>query len=220
MTEFNIAGPSTVNGLKDALVANGGLDYFDEITAESVQYGRKTILKKGSLSMYITDVGSGNNTVDGTALTSMRTLAKGYATDSAIVIFGTNTSTGNIAYAWPIIIFKTVGGDPAVFHCIPNSTSYHVNAPGFSTDSSYMALLRCITLTESAKITNTSDFCQYNNSSNYLTTASLPSVPDSSKDVYFCTTRPFSSVLNPFMLSINGVSYASFAYNSILVKTT
>lgn len=220
MTEFNIASPSTVDGLKDALIANGGLNYFDEITAESIQYGRKTILTKGSLSVYITDVGSGNNTVNGTNLTGMRTLVKGYATDSAIVIFGTNSLTSETAYAWPIIIFKTVSGDPVVFHCVAYNASYRVNEPGFDSNSSYMARLRCITLTGSSKITNTSDFCQYNNSSNYLTTASLPSVPDSSKDVYFCTTRPFASILKPFMLSINGESYASFAYNSILVKTT
>lgn len=218
MTEFNIASPSTVDGLKDALIANGGLNYFDEITAESASNGRKTTLTKGSLSVYITDVTTGYNTVDGTALTYMRTLSKGYATDSAIVIFGTDTSNLT-AYAWPIIIFKTVSGDPVVFHCIADSTARHINAPGFDPNSDYVARLRCITLTSSSKITNTSNFCQYNNSNNYLTTASLPSVPSSSKDVYFCTTRPFASILNPFMLSINGESYASFAYNSILVKT-
>ena len=221
MTEFNIAGPSTVNGLKDALIANGGLDYFDEITAESVSDGRKTTFTKGSLSMYITEVSSGNASVDGTTIGDMKCLLKGYATDSAIVLFGAvNASASGLRYNWPIVIFKTVNGDPALFHCLQISGTVYTNTPGFTSGTGAMGRFRCITLTENTKIANTSDFAQYNNSDNYLTTASLPSVPDSSKDVYFCTTRPYASVLNPFMLSINGVSYASFAYNSILVKTT
>jgi hypothetical protein len=62
--------------------------------------------------------------------------------------------------------------------------------------------------------------CQQNNDNNIITTANFYTAYDQAKDVYFCLNRPYYGTAAPFAIEIDGVPYMSFAYNTILVKST
>lgn len=228
MQRYSIPAPSeeNVNGLKDFLVNHGGLDYFDEITAEWVDgKSRVTILMKNRAAITIKEYTESTSlTVNNRYFPSydgwnVYNIGYGYMTDTAIVL-APLSSRGYIAYPFPIVICKTQKGYTCVFHPTYNSSSSSESA-GYSQSNSY-SMTRCYIIDNEGTLTNWDTYLYQNNGNiyNVLTTAHIPGRVDVVKDVYYATNRPFYQMAQPFMLDIGGESYASFAYNTILIKTT
>lgn len=229
MQRYSIPKPSeaNVNGLKDFLVSHGGLDYFDEITAEWVDgNSRVTTLTKNGAAITIKEY------IDSTSLTvnnrsfssydnwSVCKIGYGYTTDTAIVLAPLN-SNGYIAYSLPIVICKTQKGYTCVFHPTSSGSTSSPEYTGYNQMNTY-SMTRCYIIDNEDILTNWDTYLYQNNGNvnNVLTTAPIPGRVDVAKNVYYATNRPFYKTGQPFMVDIDGVSYASFAYNTILIKTT
>ena len=226
MQRYDIPGIDEINALKDFLVNHGGLDYFDEIAVNGVGgRRRKTTLKKNGAEIIIEeDYNSSDLTVNNKEFPMYNSYAVyelkyGYATDSAIVLVPHN-SLRDVSYPLPIVICKTQKGYTCVFHPLYVSKD-SVSEKGYSESSNY-TITRCYIIDDEGTLTvwDTYHYQNNRNSQNILTTAPIPGRVDVAKDVYYTIHRPFSSIAQPFMLDIGGVSYASFAYNTILIKTS
>ena len=229
MQRYDIPEPSeaNVNGLRDFLVAHGGLDYFDEITAEWVDNAKRvTTLTKNGAAITIresTNGGGYNLSVNGNDFPSYNSygvyrLGYGYTTDAAIVLVPWNTSSA-VVYPFPIVICKTQKGHACVFHPLYNSNESYTPY-GYGQSQTY-TLTRCYIIDEGTLTSwDTYHYQDNRNAQNVLTTAPLPGKVDVAKDVYYTINRPFYQTAQPFSLDIDGESYASFAYNTILIKTT
>lgn len=232
MQRYDVPEPSeaNVNGLKDFLVNHGGLNYFDEITAEWVDnLNRVTTLTKNGAVITIKE-GVYNNTqsssvtVNGSyfpASNGYTTVAirYGYTTDAAIVLIPQNRNRNN-AYNFPIVICKTQKGYTCAFHPV-NYTNDSTTQNGYYESSTY-AVTRCYIIDDEGTLTSWDTYHYQNNRNdlNVLTTAPIPGRVDVAKDVYYAINRPFYQTAQPFSLDIDGESYESFAYNTILIKTT
>lgn len=223
MQRYNIpeVSEANVNGLKDFLVNHGGLDYFDEITAAySTNYRTTTLTKNGTAIPIRESSSSYSLSVNWQAFPkynneNVNRLRYGYTTDSAIVLVPQDNSagagrSGNVVHPYPIVICKTQNGYTCVFFPLDGYTG-----SGYATT-------RCYIIDDNGVLTSWNTIHSQNNYNavNVLTTAPIPGMADVAKDVYYTIHRPFSDIEQPFMLDIGDVSYASFAYNTILIKTS
>lgn len=226
MQRYDIPDISEIDALKDFLVNHGGLDYFDEIEATGVGgRRRKTTLKKNGAEITIEEDHNSNDLIvndkefpmcDSYAVCDIK---YGYATDSAIVLVPQNTRNV-VSYPLPIVICKTQKGYTCVFHPLYVSGD-SASEKGYSESSDY-TITRCYIIDDEGALTawDTYHYQKNRNSQNILTTAPIPGRVDVAKDVYYTINRPFYQTRQPFMLDISDVSYASFAYNTILIKTS
>lgn len=224
----------SLNGLKDALLANRGLDYFDEITAAQVtingdNYYRTSLTKNGTTITI--DVYSGarnayrNLKIDGVNLDALNSdysisqIHQLVVCDSALVI---NTITANgTPYYGPIIIYKTQKGYTAMCHGFYKGDETTGLGPGYNQINYRPTTTRVYIIDdEGTKTMMDTVNVQNNRDDNILTTSPIPGKVDVAKDVYYVVNRPFFSIAQPFMLDIGDVSYASFACNTILIKTS
>lgn len=224
----------SLNGLKDVLLANRGLDYFDEITAAQVtingdNYYRTSLTKNGAtitIDVYSGERDSSRNLkVDGanlgaySAAYSISQIHQLAICDSALVI-NTVMANGGL-YICPIIIYKTQKGYTAMCHGFykgDESTGY---LSGYNSNNYRPNTTRVYIIDdEGTKTTMDTTNIQNNRSDSILTTSPIPGKVDVAKDVYYVVNRPFYQIDSPFMLDISDVSYASFAYNTILIKTS
>lgn len=225
MQRYDIPGTGEINALKDFLVNHGGLDYFDEIAATGVSRGRRTTtLTKNGATITIEENYNNEITVNGNEFPmcdsyAVRELKYGYATDSAIVLVPQNTRSV-VSYPLPIVICKTQKGYTCVFHPL-YVYGDSASEKGYSESSDY-TITRCYIIDDEGALTawDTYHYQKNRNSQNILTTAPIPGRVDVAKDVYYTINRPFYQTRQPFMLDISDVSYASFAYNTILIKTS
>lgn len=230
MQRYSITNPSeaNVNGLKDFLVNHGGLDYFDEIKTNwtggnrrvttLMKNGAKIIIGEYSNSKYALTINDRSfPPYDGK---TVGRIGYGYTTDTAIVLMPFNAS-GDIAHSFPIVICKTQKGYTCVFHPMHNGNSSWPEYQGYSQSNNY-SMTCCYIIDNEGILTDWNTYLYQNNGNiwNVLTTAPIPGRVDVAKNVYYATNRPFYQTAQPFMLDIDGESYASFAYNTILVKTT
>lgn len=234
MVSFSV--PSGNSGLADALIENGGLDYFDSITydSEAAASTRKTMLTKGGTNITIVEHWSDNSSyamINGYRLDGYnsytRSFGYGYKVDNAIVLLGSNddsySSTGY--YSRPLVICKTKKGGacvitPRAAH-YSTSTSEKINTPEVTTTNNVVAALHTFMVSPEGEARNLMfRLCQQNNDYNIITTANFYTAYDQTKDVYFCLNRPYYGTAAPFAIEIDGVPYMSFAYNTILVKST
>lgn len=227
MTSYEIETyTSSYDELGNILKAHGGLSYFDSITsAVGENNAFITTLTKGSSSIVITET---NETVftplkidnyEFTATVSgnykPRRIKKVFVTDNAIVLIphsGFQEGEGSyaITYADPIVICKCVSGGTVVsFNLSPftNASGISRTITAISIDANGIKNVR-----ETAVMQN-------NNSDSYLCSTPIPTYGDITKNVYLNMQRPFYAAEEPFMLSVNDASHASFGYNTILVKT-
>ena len=228
MQRYDIPEPSeaNVNGLKDFLVNHGGLSYFDEITAEWVDNAKRvTTLTKNGAAITISEATNnypisvnGNNFPNYNSYGVYR-LRYGYMTDAAIVLVPCNTND-DIVYPFPIVICKTQKGYACVFHPLYNPNDSYTSK-GYGQSQTY-TITRCYIIDDDGNLTSLDTYHYQDNCNarNVLTTAPLPGAVDVAKDVYYVVNRPFYQTAQPFSLDIDGESYASFAYNTILIKTT
>lgn len=237
MISFSV--PSGNSGLADALIANGGLDYFDSITydSEATASTRKTMLTKGGTNITIVENWSSNTnyaTINGYKLdgykysTYTRFFGYGYKVDNAIVLLG-NYSSGSYStsgyYGRPLVICKTKKGGACVITprstSVSNSPDEKTNTPEVTTTNNVVVTLHTFMVSPEGASQNLSfRLCQQNNYDNIITTANFYTAYDQTKDVYFCLNRPYFGTAAPFALEIDSVPYMSFAYNTILVKST
>ena len=235
MVKFSV--PSGNSGLADALIENGGLDYFDSITydSEAAASTRKTMLTKGGTNITIVEHWFDNSsyaTINGYKLDGYnsytRSFGYGYKVDNAIVLLGNNdypnySSTGY--YSRPLVICKTKKGGacvitPRAAHS-GTSTSDKINTPEVTTTNNVVAALHTFMVSPEGEARNLMfRLCQQNNDKNIITTANFYTEYDQTKDVYFCLNRPYYGTAAPFAIEIDSVPYMSFAYNTILVKST
>lgn len=231
MTEFDVAAGKT--GLADALIAHGGLNFFDEITSHAdIQTHRYTYLTKGGTTVTILEDWGNNSAkamIDNTALTAnasssynTRSFGIGVEADTAIVLFGNNDTTyaSYGYYSRPLIICKSKNGGVCVISPVSVSGGAYVEYPQFSTEENRVRTQMVMINSDGVKSSWRNGWTQNNNSINVLNTATFWTWDDVAKDVYFCTDRPFAQKDGPFMLEINGESFMSVAYNSIIIKTT
>jgi hypothetical protein len=148
--------------------------------------------------------------------------------DNAIVLLGNNdysnySSTGY--YSRPLVICKTKKGGACVI--TPRATSYsgspgeNTNSPEITTTNNIVATLHTFMVSPEGEASDLKfRLCQQNNDYNIVTTANFYTAYDQTKDVYFCLNRPYYGTAAPFAIEIDGVPYMSFAYNTILVKST
>ena len=231
MTEFNVAAGDS--GLADALIAHGGLNYFDQITYNDSpldQNTRETYLTKDGATITIHEDWSNSSSIakiDNTSLDSLTTGASntkffgwGVETDAAIILFGNSSAlySSSGEYTRPLVICKSQNGGGGVI--TPVAHSAYGYEPTISSSEGDVRTRTFIVSTSGIKTQWYNGWRKNNNSSNVLNSATFWTPDDVAKDVYFCTDRPLAQKEGPFMLEINGESFASFACNSILVKTT
>jgi hypothetical protein len=236
MVSFSI--PSGNSGLADALIENGGLDYFDSITydSEAAESTRKTMLTKGGTDITIVEKWDSTYcaSINGYDLDAYnrdyntRFFGYGYKVDNAIVLLGSSnsgaySSTGS--YSRPLIICKTKKGGACVI--TPRATSganspdEKTNSPEVTSANNVVATLHTFMVSPEGEARNLMfRLCQQNNNNNIITTANFYTAYDQTKDVYFCLNRPYYGTGAPFAIEIDSVPYMSFAYNTILVKST
>lgn len=237
MVRFSV--PSGNSGLADALIENGGLDYFDSITydSEAAASTRKTMLTKGGTNITIVEDWSGGSsyaTINGYKLNGYsstrytRSFGYGYKVDNAIVLLG-NYAYGSYEtsgyYGRPLVICKTKKGGACVITpraaYTDGSDTDKTNSPEVTTDNNIMAAFHTFMVSPEGEARNLLfRLCQQNNDSNIITTANFYTAYDQTKDVYFCLNRPYYGTGAPFAIEIDSVPYMSFAYNTILVKST
>lgn len=237
MVRFSV--PSGNSGLADALIENGGLDYFDSITydSEAAASTRKTMLTKGGTNITIVESWSDNGsyaTINGYKLNGYnsnyytRIFGSGYKVDNAIVLLG-NYSSGSYSttgyYGRPLVICKTKKGGACVITPRPtyttSSSDEKTSTPEVTTANNVVAALHTFMVSPEGEARNLMfRLCQQNNDYNIVTTANFYTAYDQTKDVYFCLNRPYYGTGAPFALEIDSVPYMSFAYNTILVKST
>lgn len=236
MVRFSV--PSGNSGLADALIENGGLDYFDSITydSEAAASTRKTMLTKGGTNITIVESWSSNTsyaTINGYKLdgykysTYTRFFGYGYKVDNAIVLLGSNDDSYSSSgyYGRPLVICKTKKGGACVITPRPTFTSAESSdktyTPEVTTTNDMVATLHTFMVSPEGEARNLRfRLCQQNNYDNIITTANFYTAYDQTKDVYFCLNRPYFGTAAPFAIEIDSVPYMSFAYNTILVKST
>lgn len=237
MVRFSV--PSGNSGLADALIENGGLDYFDSITydSEAAASTRTTMLTKGGTNITIFESWSSSNvcaTINGYKLNGYsgtaytRFFGYGYKVDNALVLLG-NSDTSSYSstgyYGRPLVICKTKKGGACVITPRPtyttSSSDEKTSTPEVTTANNVVAALHTFMVSPEGEARNLLfRLCQQNNDSNIITTANFYTAYDQTKDVYFCLNRPYYGTAAPFALEIDSVPYMSFAYNTILVKST
>lgn len=237
MVSFSV--PSGNSGLADALIENGGLDYFDSITydSEATASSRKTMLTKGGTDITIVeewDSGATYVTINGYKLNAYdndyntRFFGYGYKVDNAIVLLGNNSRNGYSVsgyYGRPLVICKTKKGGACVITPRPTTTGSSSNektsSPEVTPTNDVIATLHTFMVSPEGEARNFMfRLCQQNNDNNIITTANFYTAYDQTKDVYFCLNRPYYGTGAPFAIEIDSVPYMSFAYNTILVKST
>jgi hypothetical protein len=237
MVSFSV--PSDNSGLADALIENGGLDYFDSITYDSgaAESTRKTMLTKGGTNITIVENWDSSTVcakINGYNLNaysndgSTRFFGYGYKADNAIVLIGNNSRSGYSAngyYSRPLIICKTKKGGACVI--TPRSTitgsssNEKTSSPEVTSTGDVIATFHTFMVSPEGEARNFMfRLCQQNNDNNIITTANFYTAYDQTKDVYFCLNRPYYGTGAPFAIEIDSVPYMSFAYNTILVKST
>jgi hypothetical protein len=235
MVSFGI--PSGNSGLADALIENGGLDYFDSITydSEAAASTRTTTLTKGGMNITILERWRDSSDcaqINGNDLNGWSNYTKyfgfGYKVDNAIVLlgnkdYGSYSTTGY--YSRPLVICKTKKGGACVI--TPRATSEgqvpdeKTNSPEVTSANNVVATLHTFMVSPEGEKSDLSfRLCQQNNVFNIITTANFYTEYDQTKDVYFCLNRPYYGTAAPFAIEIDSVQYMSFAYNTILVKST
>lgn len=235
MVGFSI--PSGHSSLADALIENGGLDYFDSITydSEAGAVTRKTTLTKGGTNITILERWGGSSTyaqIDGNDLNGYSNYTYyfgfGYKVDNAIVLLGSKDYSSYSAtgyYSRPLVICKTKKGGACVI--TPRATSNSnvpdekTNSPEVTSTNNVVATLHTFMISPEGEKSDLSfRLCQQNNYDNIISTANFYTAYDQTKDVYFCLNRPYYGTGAPFAIEIDSVPYMSFAYNTILVKST
>lgn len=229
MTKYDVG--YGVDNLKNFLINHGGLDYFDEITEEvNDSYSRNTYLTKSGTSIKITtkNTTNGNLAIDNYAFLDASEPAQrpsyikyGYVTDNAIVLIPVNYGyTYTACWTTPIVISKTKNGRTGFFFgwCL-EPTSGYATAP-FTSQAAKMTAYKCYTIDDSGnKETVMRYMAQTNNDDNRISTAQIPCKTDILKDVFYVTDRAYYNVDTPFLLDIDGTTYATFAYNTVLIKS-
>lgn len=236
MVRFRV--PSGNSGLADALIENGGLDYFDSITYDSevIASTRKTMLTKGGTNITIVENWSSSTnyaTINGYKLDGFkytnytRFFGYGYKVDNAIVLLGSNDDSYSSSgyYSRPLVICKTKKGGACVITpratYMSSESSDKTYTPEVTTTNDIVATLHTFMVSPEGEASNLRfRLCQQNNYDNIITTANFYTEYDQTKDVYFCLNRPYFGTAAPFAIEIDSVPYMSFAYNTILVKST
>ena len=209
----------TYDGLGNVLRAHGGLDYFDTITSSDESSGYLTTLTKNGTSIVITEVmqstHSNNMKIDDYGFhnnTSIpvyppQRVKKVIVTDNAIVLMPTTMFA--MDYPVPIVICKTANGSVAVVF----------NLYWFTSASGQTTVTALTIDANGFKGVRETPLWQNNTSDSYLCATPIPTYDSVTKNVYANLFRPFYAMAEPFMLSVNDASHASFGYNTILVKT-
>lgn len=224
MQKFTIE--NTAGALNDFLQEHA-MGYFDEVdyTYESTISESTTTCTKNGYEFIIKQSHRKTSTdrivIDGYTLTATQgscRICEAYVCDNAIVLLAVAYNDTPIIYDTVIVICKTDDGNTVVTMSNKGTGSYD----RFSSSNNVISCTKnhVITSDGECKVWN-QNFVQNNNNANILSTMHIvASDCGVVKDVYICQERPFYDHLVPFMLEINGESYASFAYNTILIKTT
>lgn len=211
---------ASYNELGDILRAHGGLNYFDSITSSTdgsayvttlTKNGTDIVINQPNETVFVSMTVDGYTFSEGLASYCASYIHKIYTCDSAIVMIPKrgDPASAPVYYGTLITIGKAKNGDTCV---MLNQTQYNANS---NTQQVYV----CISIdSNGTKTTLSSPFIQNNTNDYFLSTANVASYNGFMKDVYLCTHRPIRAD-EPFMLAINDISYASFGYGTILVKT-
>ena len=210
----------TYDGLGNVLRAHGGLDYFDSITSSDEGSEYHTTLTKNGTSIVIKEVMQNSNyntmkidnyvfsyTTSPTVYPPQR-VKKVVVTDNAIVLIPTTYFA--MDYPVPIVICKTANGSVAVVF----------NTRWFTSASTQTTITALSIDANGFKGVRETPFLPNNTSDPYLCATPIPTYDSVTKNVYMNLFRPFYAVSEPFMLTVGDVSHASFAYNTVIVKTT
>lgn len=210
------------------------LDYIDEAIAGSG--AAETVLKKDDISFSISenynthqsnDLYLGGDQVYGgwteTASTYTNRLQQAYICDNAIVIFPGTHVSGEKLYNTPIVLCKTDKGNTAIIRPIRGANSQyssHSSYDVYPSAGDMIIRVKAYTFYENELRTWTNYECFTNVTNEPLFTKSIYcGRAGTAKDVYLATVRPLAAQRDPFRLELAGERYASFGYNSILVKT-
>lgn len=232
--------PYTASGLGNFL-QEYATDYFDSFDVPEAHYDyldTTKLIKNGyefNITQYHRD-GSYpndhqlkiNDTTIATSSNYSASISYAYVCDNAIILIPFCSNSNGLAnmYNSPICICKTNNGDTMITYPYKSPFSYgdsiDVTRDAFNAVNYARLRMKNMVITSDGTLKSwNQQVIQANNNANVIaTTAITGSTVGQAKDVWFVSDRPFYDHLNPFMLTLNGESYASFGYNSILVKTT